>query len=264
MEEFNDIVRLLKKVVESKLSGWPAEWTGFNWPGYTYEHTLRVRNLSVSMARRLSADQRIVELAALLHDIGKPEGEPHADVGAQRAETILSDLGIDAYGRSRVCHIIRTHLAKEPGYPVENLVLYDADFIDANYGYVGFARYITIRASRGETFDEMVANAGSWLSQSKVKYKRLFTDVGHVIACERLEQMQSFLQSLRENLENKNGPAIDIAHYLAADACRPNLFRQMEQMENVLRCNCAVKSLQPSVFLCEFVQALKEEITGER
>ena len=267
MEEFGDVVRSLEDLVESELSGWPAEWEGFHWPGYTYEHTLRVRNLSLSMARRLGADERLVELAALLHDIGKPEGEPHGDAGAERAEKVLLELGIEADSRSRVSHMIRTHVAPDPAYPVENLVLSDADFIDANFGYVAFTRYITIRASRGHTVGEMIAGAGDWLLRSDAKREKVITALGHAIARERLGRMQYFLESLHQDLANKadgKGPAIGIARYLTADAHLPSLFRQVEQMESVLRGGCAVNGLQPSVFLRQFVHMLKEEIAGER
>ncbi len=114
MRETDNTVRSLEKLVETELSNWPTEWAGFNWPGYTYEHTLRVRNLSVSMARQLGADEQIVELAALLHDIGRPEDGKHSDTGARRAEEVLSELGVDVPSRQRVCHIIETHLIKIP------------------------------------------------------------------------------------------------------------------------------------------------------
>ena len=261
------VVRFLERLVESELSGWPAEWEGFHWPGYTYEHTLRVRNLSLSMAQQLGADEGIIELAALLHDMGKPAGEPHGDAGAERAERVLSELGVGADSRSRVSHIIRTHTAPHPAYPVENLVLSDADFIDANFGYVAFTRYITIRAHRGYVVGEIIFGAGEWLVRSEAKREKVITDLGHAMARERLGRMHSFLEALHEDLANETdgkGPAIGIARYLAADAYRPSLFRQVGQMEKALRNHHAVNGLQPSPFPCEFVQMLEEEIAGAR
>lgn len=123
-----ELIATLERLVETELSDWPDEWTGFTWPGYTYEHTLRVRGLGVTIAHRSGADCRVVELAALLHDIGKPLGEPHSETGANRADLILSDLGVDDATRRAVCSIIRSHLDKDAGDPAEALALYDADF----------------------------------------------------------------------------------------------------------------------------------------
>jgi putative nucleotidyltransferase with HDIG domain len=259
---FDNIIRSLEELVETELSNWPAEWEGFNWPGYTYEHTLRVRNLSVSMARQLGADEQIVELAALLHDIGRPVGEPHWDTGEQRAEEILSELGIDAPTRQSVCHIIQAHVTKkDPKHPVENLVLYDADFIDANYGYAAFTRYFAIRASRDMTVEEAIEGAPDLLAAFEAKLEQVFTEVGDAISIERFSRMRSFLDSL---LQGENGGAISIARYVAADAHRPSLIRQVEEMDGILNGSSAISGLESSAFLSDFVKMLKEEIAGER
>ena len=266
MENFGNIIRSLEELVEAELSDWPAEWAGFNWPGYTYEHTLRVRNLGVSMARQLDADEKIIQLAALLHDIGRPEGEPHSDTGARRAEAILSELGIDAPTRRRVCDIIQTHLEKDPKSPVENLILYDADLIDANYGYAAFTRYFTIRANRNQTVEEAIDKAGDLLSAFEAKRGGVFTDVGQTIVDERLRRMHLFLESLLNDLNGTDGScgAVDITRYIAAAAHRPSLVRQVEQMDSILNGDGTINGLGPSDFLGEFVKILREEIAGER
>lgn len=267
MKGSSDIVRYLELLVERQLSNWPSEWAGFHWPGYTYEHTLRVRSLSVSMARQLGTDVEVVEFAALLHDIGKPDREPHGDAGAECAEVVLSELGVDTDTRRRVSDIIRTHVAPDPAYPIENLVLSDADYIDANFGYVAFTRYITIRASRDQTVDEMVAGATEWFSGVAGRRAKLVTELGRTIARERFERMERFLGKLVEDLEHQaegKGSAIGIAHYLAADAYRPSLLRQVGQMKGVLHGSHAADELRRTPFLGEFVRMLKEEMVGER
>ena len=266
MENFDNVIRSLEELVEAELSDWPAEWAGFNWPGYTYEHTLRVRNLSVSMARQLDADEGIIQLAALLHDIGRPDGEPHSDTGARRAEMVLSELGIDVSTRQHVCDIIQTHLEKDSESPAENLALYDADFIDANYGYAAFTRYFTIRASRNQTVEEAIDKAGDLLSAFEAKRGGVFTDVGQAIVDERLGRMYLFLESLLNDLDGTDGScgAVDIARYIAADVHRPSLIRQVEQMDSILNGGGTINGLGPSDFLSEFVKILREEIAGER
>ena len=159
------------------------------------------------------------------------------------------------------CHIIQTHLEKDPKYPAENLVLYDADFIDANYGYVAFTRYITIRASRNMTVEETIEGAPGLLAAFEEKRGQVFTEVGDAISIERFGRMRSFLDSL---LQDGNCGAINIARYIAADADRPGLVRQVEQMDGVLSGSSIISGLESSAFLSEFVKMLREEIAGER
>lgn len=267
MKPFDDIIRALEKQAQHILADWPSEWQGFHWPGYTYEHTLRVRNLAVAMARQVGADPEIVEMAALLHDIGKPVDGPHGDIGAQRAQAILKDLGIDAPMRSRVCDLVRTHLAPDPAYPVENLVLSDADYIDANFGYVALTRYITIRAGHGAIVEEMIASAGDWLIRVSDRRQKVMTDLGQAITEERFARMGPVLEHLRAGLkgETEDGKtAVSIARYLSADAHRPSLSRQVDQMGQVLKGTQTIGDLYPSPYLRHLIRVLKEEIAGER
>jgi uncharacterized protein len=266
MEQFDIVIQILEEKARHVLSDWPPEWQGFHWPGYTYEHTLRVRNLAVAMARQVGADVEIVEMAALLHDIGKPVDGPHGDIGAQRAEAILKDLGIDAPLRDRVCDLVQTHLAPDPTYPAENLVLSDADYIDANFGYVALTRYITIRAGRGAALEEMIFGASDWLLRVSDRRQKVITDLGRAITEERFARMAPFLH-LCAGLESETEEAraaVGIARYLFADAHRPSLSRQVGQMAQVLKGTHATDGLYPSTYLRHFVQTLSEEIAGER
>jgi len=130
------IIADLEKTVADRLADWPPQWEGFHWPGYTYEHTQRVRNLALRLAREEGADLEVVGLAALLHDIAKAAGKDHAQVGAEEAAKLL-DGQVPADLRERVCHAIATHSGdNHADSPVENKVLGDADLIDSNFGLV--------------------------------------------------------------------------------------------------------------------------------
>jgi uncharacterized protein len=267
MAQFDIIIQTLEEKARNVLSDWPPEWRGFHWPGYTYEHTLRVRNLAIAMARQVGADLEVVEMAALLHDIGKPVDGPHGDIGAQRAQAVLKDLCIDGPIRSRVCDLVRTHLAPDPAYPVENLVLSDADYIDANFGYVALTRYITIRAGRGATVEETIAGASGWLVRVSDRRQKVMTDLGQAITEERFGRMAPFLDHLCAGQEGEtveSRAAVGIARYLSADACRPSLCRQVDQIGHVLEGTHAIDGLGPSHYLRHFVRTLREEIAGER
>ena len=260
-----DLMTAVQQVAREELSDWPADWTGFTWPGYTYEHTLRVRSLGLALADRLGADRRVVELASLLHDTGKPLGEPHSHTGADRTEALLSDLGVDGATRDAVCGIIRTHLDKSAAGCPEAVALYDADFIDANFGYVAMARYLTIRAHREQTVEEMTAAAQEWLEGMEEKLGHVFTEPGRVAAEERYARMALYLNQLRADLRESadgHGWALGLARFIASDGSRPSLLRQLRAIEE-----CGTRSvphLEPSADLSQFAYFLRQEIEGLR
>lgn len=107
-----NIVPELERIIRDRLIGWPPDWEGYHWPGYTYEHTLRVRDLALTLAERERADPDVVLLAALLHDIRKDSGRDHAEVGANEAGRILKDLGVSDRISARVCE--RYHFIPAP------------------------------------------------------------------------------------------------------------------------------------------------------
>jgi len=63
----HDLDRLLAETYDL----WDPGWVTFNWHAYTYDHVQRVRGLAVNLCKAEGGDLRVVELAALLHDITK-------------------------------------------------------------------------------------------------------------------------------------------------------------------------------------------------
>lgn len=116
-----------------------AEPTGHDW-----WHAVRVRDLALRLAQEEGADPRIVELAALLHDIEdeKFSGDPAAGPAAVRAW--LSGLDLDPATVSTVVDIIGAMsftgagVAEAP-LSLEGRCVRDADRLDA-LGAIGIAR----------------------------------------------------------------------------------------------------------------------------
>ena len=71
-----------------------------------------------NLEEELSLDRDIVYAAALLHDVGRCEqyktGIPHAQAGAEIAETILADCGFTAEERKSIHYAIASHSKREP------------------------------------------------------------------------------------------------------------------------------------------------------
>ncbi len=76
---------------------------------YNY-HVLLVVKYAKLLAERTSADQEVVELAALLHDIAvKDNDEKHETVGAERAAKLLKELNYSDENIEKVKKCILTH-----------------------------------------------------------------------------------------------------------------------------------------------------------
>ncbi len=192
-----ELIADLEAVVYGRLGNWPAAWEGYHWPGYTWEHTLRVRALALRLAREVGADEDVVGLAALLHDIEKEVGKEHAHVGAVEAERLLRERDVDPELTEAVRFAIDSHAGENtPDHPIENLVLGDADLIDANFGLVGTWRFITIRAGHQSTPEETVAGMSEWLPKKDALLDWLNTDGGRAVADERSAMMRAFCGDL--------------------------------------------------------------------
>ncbi len=68
-----DTLRYLDGLVRETYQLWDQEWVGFSWRNYTYDHMRRVRNLALSLATEEGeiVDTRVLDVAAVLHDITK-------------------------------------------------------------------------------------------------------------------------------------------------------------------------------------------------
>lgn len=88
-----DIVKTVRKHVLEKYSQ-RKDYQGM----ITYNvHVNYVVKYAIELAKKLNADEEIVEIAALFHDIGRIDGtdENHHEVGAEYAEEFLKSNGYD-------------------------------------------------------------------------------------------------------------------------------------------------------------------------
>ena len=135
-----DSKKLIEKTrlyVEKELAG---DGSGHDW-----WHVYRVWSIAKKIAQKENADQTIVELAALLHDIADwkfNDGDESA--GPRQAAAWLNKNGVDPELVDAVCEIISTLSYKGAGVAtpmrtIEGKIVQDADRLDA-IGAVGIAR----------------------------------------------------------------------------------------------------------------------------
>ncbi|MEW6359722.1 MAG: HD domain-containing protein [Planctomycetota bacterium] len=255
-----DVIREIERRVCEQLRDWPCEWQGYHWPEYTLQHTYRVRDLAVEMGRREGADAFVLEAAALLHDIGKPLGDDHAARGAREAGKILADLDVDLIEQAAITSAVETHigLAGERD-PIENRILADADYLDANFGLIAVWRYITIRGHRRDPLLTQTQEMSAWLAKRRPTIEQLTTQGGRAIAAARYQRMVGFCDRLREEHE-AGQPGGNVFLWQAftdhAQAVKkPDVHASIGEVET--KCSAAQGSAVQM-----FVQEIRAEIAG--
>lgn len=85
-----------------KLLRWTPE-------GYYWQHPFQVRKFALLIQQKAGGDREVIELAALLHDVGKAEllAPGHEKISAQMAEKLLAEIGFDKLMVNRVCGCIQ-------------------------------------------------------------------------------------------------------------------------------------------------------------
>ncbi|NOZ20092.1 MAG: HD domain-containing protein [Planctomycetes bacterium] len=250
----------LERCACERLAGWPSEWQGYHWPGYTLQHTYRVRDLALVMGSREGGDTFVLEAAGLLHDIAKPQGDDHAARGAQEAQNILADLGIDLIEQEAIASAVETHVGLAGDRdPIENRILADADYIDANFGLIAVWRYITIRGHRRDPLETQTPEMGAWLAKRRPTIDQLSTQGGRAIAAARYQRMVAFCDRLRdEHKAGKAGASMFLWQIFTDDARaleRPDVRVSIERAQEACGAGCA-EAVQT------FVSGITAEVAG--
>ena len=148
--------------------------------GHDWWHVYRVHQLSKTIARDEYVDLYVVELGALLHDIGdwkfNAEGE-----GERKSRKWLSNLGVDITVIDQVCEIVENVSFKgadvKPALlSPEGMVVQDADRLDA-MGAIGIARAFAYGGSKGRAMYD--PNVKPVMHGSFAQYK---SSTGHTVA----------------------------------------------------------------------------------
>lgn len=182
------------------------------------EHTERVFNLAIHIGKKEKADLEILEIAAILHDIGRGVQNKknrklcHAELGAKIAEEILEKNNFQKDFIKAVIHCISTHRFRGKNIPEtkEAKVLYDADKLDA-IGAVGIGRAFLFAGEIGAKLHNSNVDIEKTREYSKddtayreflvklIKIRdKMLTKEGKRIAKERHEFMEKFFDRLNK------------------------------------------------------------------
>ena len=186
-------------------------------PAHDLQHVLRVRDNALTIAGIEGADLRVVEAAALLHELfnypkAHPESHRSGEVCADRARALLTRLHCSELV-DRVCECIRVHGFSTGLVPstLEGCVLQDADRLDA-IGAIGIARcFATCSSMRRPFYDpsdpfcrRRQPDDKRWgLDHFYRKLLRIADGFHTVTARQMGEQRTRFLRAYLEQLERE-------------------------------------------------------------
>lgn len=193
--------------------------------GHDWWHIHRVWNNALLILKNESANQFIVELAALLHDIADSKfHDGDEEIGPQKAGAFLKNLGIEETIIIQVQQIIRNmsfkaSLGKLDFHSIEMDIVQDADRLDA-IGAIGIARAFTYGGfKKRELYNPEIDPI---LNMSKEEYKnskaptinhfyeklllvkdKMNTESGKKIAGERHSFMEQYLEQFYKEWNGK-------------------------------------------------------------
>jgi hypothetical protein len=124
-------------------------------PRYRWNHTLRVTNIGVQIARAENATLEHVVLGCLLHDIALFDDPvdygDHGRLGAQISRPFLTELGLPTEDVEAICYAVAVHVDDKADFEhpetLESKIVSDADNIDR------FDAYRLLLFCRGELDD---------------------------------------------------------------------------------------------------------------
>jgi uncharacterized protein len=195
-----DLAKRVEAIVQQRMDGQAA--------GHGIDHVLRVLVSARTIQADAGGDLLVVELAALLHDVGDAKFHDGVERSGEFAREILSHLGADDDLVEHVAYIV-DNISFRKGIDASELslegkIVQDADRLDA-LGAIGIVRTIEYGAAFGQPFylpDAGTAKTGVGHFHEKLfKLKELLnTEAARRMAEERESFMRMFLtQFMREN-----------------------------------------------------------------
>ena len=220
-----DKTKEIKKIMEKELSC----------SAHQIDHTERVYNLCLFLAKGEKVDLEVLEVSALLHDIARVKEDndnsgktDHAILGAKMAKSILEKL---EFSKEKVKHIqdcIISHRYRNNNEPktIEAKILFDADKLDV-VGAIGIARsFVWVGRNKAKIYKK--ANTKKYIKENleggisgKIKDKtkhspqiefetkikfledRLYTKKAKKVCKERMKFYKFFLERLEKEIKGK-------------------------------------------------------------
>lgn len=141
---YGQVLNELESLVNETFGLWEHNRVGFQWRHYTWNHTMRVRAMSMELGRREGGDVKLLEVAGTLHDITKrydgviltdDNGKRILDKNGFWLNEPLSPAGQNIVTELYDKHNLRGKVHHESGAVITENILamydFDQDFVDA-------------------------------------------------------------------------------------------------------------------------------------
>ena len=143
-----DLIEQTEVVVRQRMAGQGA--------GHGMDHVLRVLKLARQIhARQVEGDRLVIELAALLHDVGDAKFHGGRERSGELTREILGELDVSGETIEHVADIVDRIPFRKNVDPstlcIEGKIVQDADRLDA-LGAIGIVRTIEYGAELGQPF----------------------------------------------------------------------------------------------------------------
>ncbi len=193
-----------------------------NDPAHGWEHVERVYKLALRIAEQEEADQFIVGMAALMHDLGRASQNEntahHADLSVVAANELLTTFQVSPDKQEAIRHAIVAHSFSRGIEPrtLEARVVRDADRIDG-LGAIGVIRWAITGAVRRtpqtRTYhlfdpfaehrspDERLYMLDHFFTKLLKLSDTMTTETGRKMAKHRTNFMLAYLDELRKELD---------------------------------------------------------------
>jgi len=210
-----DLEKKLIKKIESEVKKYFNKENSHAW-----DHTHRVLNNAIYIAKKERANLDIVIISALLHDIMRWKEKEfkgklcHAELGAKEAKKILNKYDFSQDFIVAVVHCIKSHRGRNNIAPktIEAKVLFDADKLDS-IGAIGVGRAFMFAGEVGAKFHEKNVDLKKtkpytiddtayreFLMTLKYIKNKMLTQTGKEIAKERDKFMVDFFIRLNKEV----------------------------------------------------------------
>jgi len=150
--------------------------------GHDYYHTLRVYKLATEIAKQENADIRIVQLAALLHDVDDAKLSPETHSTKKNAVDFMVANKVDAKDIVMICKIIDevSFAGTDSVVPdtIEGKCVQDADRLDA-IGAIGIARTFAYGGSRGRMIYDPQIKSKKGMNKEEYQKNQNSTSINH-------------------------------------------------------------------------------------
>ena len=170
---------------------------------YRWEHVQAVVRLAVRLATLTGADQEIVEAAAWLHDVAKPDSEKHGQDGAAIARHVLRQTDFPPEKIEAVADAIAKHVGlftDEPVEPLEAAVVWDADKL-SKLGATAVLHFIGYKLMRGERTTMQWLEALPDVSWMKHTVRSFHTAPAQAAGQKRLETYRALWQQALQEFD---------------------------------------------------------------